>query len=187
MIPVKHITSPREDIDLLHEFQLSGDQQVLAILYLRYADLVYGVCIKYLKNQDAAKDAVMTIYEELFQKLPMHQVESFKSWLYVFTKNHCLMQLRKEKKAVMVEIKNSDMQSEDFSHLDDVLEKEKELKKLERCIDTLNMDQNKVIRLFYLENKCYNDIAACTGWDWNKVRSTVQNGRRNLKNCMEQK
>lgn len=186
MIPVKHIPSSKEDIDLLHEFQSTGNQETLASLYLRYTDLVYGVCLKYLKDHDAAKDAVMNIYEELLQKLQYHTIENFKSWLYVLSKNHCLMQLRKEKKAITIEIQSDHMQSEDYSHLDNVLEKEKELTKLEKCIEALNKEQHKVITLFYLDNKCYNEIVEQTGWDWNKVRSIVQNGRRNLKNCMEQ-
>jgi RNA polymerase sigma-70 factor (ECF subfamily) len=108
---------------LLHAFKENADQQILAQLYLRYTDLVYGVCIKYLKNAEAAKDAVMNIYQELLTKLQTHEVDNFKSWLYVVAKNHCLMQLRKEKKMITVEFTPAVMQSEDFTHLDSVLEK----------------------------------------------------------------
>ena len=93
--------------------------------------------------------------------------------------------LRKEKKMMTVEFTSSVMQSEDFTHLDSVLEKEQELKKLESCIDSLPAEQRQSIQLFYLENKCYNEIAESTGYGWNKVRSLIQNGRRNLKICME--
>jgi RNA polymerase sigma-70 factor (ECF subfamily) len=41
--------------------------------------------------------------------------------------------------------------------------------------------------LFYLEQKCYKDIADLTGYDLNKVKSAIQNGKRNLKICMERK
>ena len=173
------------DEELLLEFKKSFDQQWLAQLYLRYSDLVYGVCVKYLKDGEAAKDSVMNIYQELVVKLQTHEVENFKSWLYVVAKNHCLMQLRKEKKMMTVEFTSSVMQSEDFTHLDSVLEKEQELKKLESCIDDLPAEQRQSIQLFYLENKCYNEIAESTGYDWNRVRSLIQNGRRNLKICME--
>jgi len=173
------------DAELLSEFKNKFDQQWLAQLYLRYTELVYGVCVKYLKDGEAAKDAVMNIYQELLVKLQTHEVENFKSWLYVVAKNHCLMQLRKEKKMMTVEFTSSVMQSEDFTHLDSVLEKEQELKKLESCIDSLPAEQRQSIQLFYLENKCYNEIAESTGYGWNKVRSLIQNGRRNLKICME--
>jgi len=170
---------------LLLDFKQSGSQDVLAKLYLRYTDLVYGTCLKYLKNAETAKDAVMNIYEELHQKLLQHEVENFKSWLYVVTKNHCLMQLRKEKKMITLEFQPAIMQSEDFSHLDSVLAKEQEFKKLEQCLERLPAEQKQAIQLFYIENKCYNEIAEQTAMDWNKVRSVIQNGRRNLKICME--
>jgi RNA polymerase sigma-70 factor (ECF subfamily) len=186
LIPVKHIEkAPSTDEELLLEFKQSNSQDVLAKLYLRYVDLVYGVCLKYLKDGESAKDAVMNIYTELLQKLPQHEVENFKSWLYVLAKNHCLMQLRKENKMRMVEFQPTVMQSEDFSHLDSVLSKEQDFKKLEQCLERLPRDQKQSIQLFYLENKCYNEIVKQTGMDWNKVRSLIQNGRRNLKICME--
>ena len=141
--------------------------------------------MKYLKDGEKAKDAAMNIYQELLAKLPAHEVDHFKSWLYVVVKNHCLMLLRKEKKAITVEFQPNFVQSEDFSHLDEALDKEKQLQQLENCIETLNEEQKNTIRLFYLEQKCYKEITDITGFDWNKVRSLVQNGRRNLKNCMD--
>lgn len=169
----------------MQAFKESADQELLAQLYLRYSDLVYGVCMKYLKDSESSKDAVMNIYQELLVKLQAHEVDNFKSWLYVVVKNHCLMQLRKEKKMITVEFTPTVMQSENFEHLDSVLEKENELKKLENCIEHLPQEQKQSIHLFYLENKCYNEIATQTGYEWNKVRSLIQNGRRNLKICME--
>lgn len=187
MSKVMHLenNAPRSDEELLADFQRSGEQQLLATLYLRYTDLVYGTCFKYFKDGEACKDAVMNIYQELLVKLPRHDVENFKSWLYVVTKNHCLMQLRKEKRNVTVSMDSSLMQSEDFSHLDTVLDKEHDFKRLERCLEILPEAQREAVKLFYLQNKCYNEITSITGSDWNKVRSLIQNGRRNLKNCME--
>lgn len=176
---------PTDDI-LLKEYQSTSDQQLLAILYLRYTDLVYGTCMKYLKGAEESKDAVINIYQELVVKLKTHSVENFKSWLYIVTRNHCLMQLRKNKKNVTVEIHPDLMQTEDFSHLDNVFEKEQLFNQLENCLETLSKEQNRVIKMFYLENKCYNEITEITGMDWSKVRSQIQNGKRNLKICMDQ-
>ena len=136
-------TATLTDEELLDTFKKNLDQQTLAQLYLRYTDLVYGVCLKYLKNADAAKDAVMNIYEELFLKLQTNEVGHFKSWLYAVSKNHCLMQLRKEKKMITIEFTPAVMQYEDFTHLDSVLEKENELKKLEFCIEQLPGEQKQ--------------------------------------------
>jgi len=185
MVPVKQIGPIATDEVLLQEYKNTLDQSILATLYLRYTGLVYGTCFKYLQDAEQSKDAVMNIYQEIQVKLQTHAVENFRGWLYVVAKNHCLMQLRKEKKTITVEFQPSFMQQEDFSHLDTILEKEKELQRLEKCIQGLNEEQKHVIQLFYLHNKCYNEITATTGMEWNKVRSLVQNGRRNLKICME--
>ncbi len=187
LLPLKQIQkTPATDEALLLSFKEEGNQQALATLYLRYSELVYGTCLKYLKNAEEAKDAVMNIYGELVQKLPLNEVNNFKSWLYVVVKNHCLMQLRREKNFTVVEFQPALMQSEDFMHLDSVLDKEADFKKMEDCMEQLGEEQRQTIRLFYLENKCYNEIATATGLEWNRIRSLIQNGRRNLKICMEQ-
>jgi len=169
----------------LLEFKRTGQQEMLATLFLRYSDLLYGVCLKYLEDAEEAKDAVMNIYQELLRKVPLHEIQHFKSWVYVLTKNFCLMQLRKTKKNITVNLDQQAVQSEDFSHLDDVMDQEETFNRLEDCMNKLSGDQEKTIRMFYYENKCYNEITENTGLDWNKVRSLIQNGRRNLKNCME--
>lgn len=187
MAQVFTITSLKQqtDEDLLLEFKRSGDQNALAELYLRYSDLLYGVCLKYLEDAEDAKDAVMNIYQELLRKVPQHEIQHFKSWVYVLAKNYCLMQLRSAKKNITVNLEQHTMQSDDFSHLDSVIEKEEAFKRLEKCIEKLPKEQKSSIQLFYYDNKCYNEIAETTGMDWNKVRSLIQNGRRNLKICME--
>lgn len=184
---VRKISSAaRSDEELLAAYQLHRQQDVLAELFMRYQGLLYGVCVKYLKDQDAAQDAVMSIYEELLRKLHQHEVANFKSWLYVLAKNHCLMELRKDKKMPTTEFQPEFMQSADFSHLDNALQdKEEKLNSLENCIEQLNEEQKLSIKLFYLDGKCYNEIVEMTGLEWNKVRSLIQNGRRNLKICME--
>ena len=141
--------------------------------------------LNYFKDPGRAKDAVMDIYQELLAKLPNHEVENFRGWLYVVAKNHCLMHLRKTQKNITVEFSPALMQSEDFSHLDSVLDKEQDFIRLENCIDKLPAEQKQGIQMFYLESKCYNEIGEITGYEWGKVRSLIQNGRRNLKICME--
>jgi len=168
-------------------YQQSGDLQVLASLYQRYMELVYGVCLKYLQDTEPAKDAVMQVFEELVQKLKKHEVDNFKSWLYTLAKNYCLMQLRSQKNRKTVSISPELMQIDEELHLNGALQKEAEFKKLERCLQTLSAEQQQTVELFYLQQKCYNEIVEQTGLDWKKVRSLIQNGRRNLKICMESK
>jgi RNA polymerase sigma factor (sigma-70 family) len=179
-------TNTLSDKELVFLYKQSDDMAVLGELYQRYMELVYGVCLKYFKEPEAAKDSVIQIFEELVIKLKKHEVENFKGWLHQVAKNHCLMQLRTPKNLKTVEFKTELVQNEDNVHLNGVLEKEENFKKLEYCLGTLTHEQQEAIRLFYLEGKCYNEIVEITRGEWNQVRSFIQNGRRNLKICMEQ-
>lgn len=170
---------------MLSEYYQSGDLAILGTLYAPYMHLIYGVCLKYLKDQAKSEDAVMQIFESLIKKLRIHQVDNFKSWLYTVARNHCLMQLRTSVKDI-VKIDSTIMESSDNSHLlikEDL--QEEQLVLMEKCIEQLNPEQQQTIRLFYLEEKCYRDIVDLTGFDLKKVKSYIQNGKRNLKICME--
>ena len=185
---LKNISSLNQsDHELVLLYRQSGDLKILGDLYQRYMELVYGVCLKYFKDPEPAQDAVMQIFEELVSKLKKHEVENFCGWLHQVAKNHCLMQLRTPKNLKTVEISPLLMQNEEDVHLNGVLEKEENFKKLEHCMATLSEEQRMMIKLFYLDGKCYNEIVEISGKDWNHVRSAIQNGRRNLKLCIEKK
>lgn len=173
------------DAELIERYRYTNDLAVLGELYNRYMDLVYGVCLKYLKTPEDAQDSVMNIFEELIAKLQKHEVGNFKSWLYTLAKNHCLMRLRSEKRTPVVTMKEEFVQSEEAGHLEDVIIKEESFLQMEDCLKQLSVEQRRTIELFYLQGKCYNEIAAETGLEWKAVRSYIQNGRRNLKLCME--
>ncbi|MDX1936416.1 MAG: sigma-70 family RNA polymerase sigma factor [Flavihumibacter sp.] len=185
---LKNISNPvTTDKELVLAYQQTGNLEVLGSLYQRYMDLVYGVCLKYLEDSENAKDAVMQVFEELVVKLQKHEVDNFKSWLYTLAKNYCLMQLRSRKNKKVISIDEQLVQNGEEMHLNGELQKEQQFTQLEACLQTLQEEQRKVVELFYLQQKCYNEITALTGMDWNKVRSLIQNGRRNLKICMEKK
>jgi RNA polymerase sigma-70 factor (ECF subfamily) len=175
------------DADLLQLYKKQENIGLLADLYQRYLDMVYAVCVKYLKDTETSKDAVMDIFESLPAKVLKHEITSFRSWLYVLVKNHCLMQLRSASNGLFTELEEVHMQNGTILHPDNnEQEKDWQIEKLKDCIEKLGKAQKESVTLFYLDNKCYKDISAITGLDWNKVRSLIQNGKRNLKICMEQ-
>lgn len=185
---LKNIPSTNQsDTELVLLYRQSGDLKVLGELYQRYMDLVYGVCLKYFKEPEQSQDAVMQLFEELVLKLKKHEVENFRGWLHQVAKNYCLMQLRTPKNLKTVGLSPLLMQNEEDVHLNGMMEKEENFKKLENCIASLSDEQRTMIKLFYLDGKCYNEIVEITGHGWNHVRSSIQNGRRNLKLCMEKK
>jgi len=181
---IRKILSAESDPELVRLYKANGNMDTLGELYNRYMELVYGVCLKYMKEPEEAKDCVINIFEELITKLKKYEVESFKPWLYQLAKNHCLMKLR-SKKGNPVNIDMDIVHLSENIHLDGVMDKELRLTSMESCIEQLPPDQRQAIQLFYLEEKCYKEVAGMINTDINKVRSFIQNGRRNLKICME--
>lgn len=181
---IKKISSSFSDSELVQQYKHTESMETLGDLYSRYMDLLYGVCLKYFKEPDEAQDAVIHIFEELVTKVKKFDIENFKGWLYQLAKNHCLMKLR-SKKNQPVNVDADLMYLTENMHLDAVMDKETNLLVMENCIEQLPEEQKAAIQLFYLQEKCYKEIAETTALDINKVRSFIQNGRRNLKICMD--
>ncbi len=178
------------DEELLQKFRLSGNLDLLGELFARYMHLVYGVSLKYFKDRDEAQDAVMNIFEKLITNLPKHKVQNFKSWLYVLTKNHCLMEIRSRKstdrKLEGLKIEQEFMESADEMHPIDREDNSIE-DALKNCIEKLKSEQKQCIELFYYKKLCYQEVAEKLNMDEKKVKSYLQNGKRNLKICLEGK
>ncbi|MES1224822.1 MAG: sigma-70 family RNA polymerase sigma factor [Bacteroidota bacterium] len=172
------------DKELVDLYKNSTGLDALGELYRRYMDLVYGVCLKYMNEPEDAKDCVINIFEELITKVKKYEIENFKAWLYQLAKNHCLMKIRANKNKPR-QVNHEFVHLEENVHLNGVFEKEAHFEKMEYCLGQLVTEQRQVIELFYLKEKCYKSIVEITGLDANKVRSFIQNGRRNLKICME--
>ena len=176
---------PNDERSLLSEYRLTGNLEVLGKLYEPYMHLLFGVCLKYFKDEELSKDAVMQIFEQLISKLRVHEVNNFKSWLYTLARNYCLMALRVSGKHDFVPMEDNFMEMEGFVHPDIGDSSEQKLTIMEKCIEKLLPEQRETISLFYLEQKCYKEVAEQTGYDLNKVKSYIQNGKRNLKICIE--
>jgi RNA polymerase sigma factor (sigma-70 family) len=180
--------STHNEGQLINSYKSSGDLELLGRLYKPYMHLVYGVCLKYLKDREESQDAVIQVFEKLIEQVKKHEIDNFKSWLYVLAKNHCLMVLRSSKYKMNQrhqEINDNTMESSLILHHNDESVLEDDLTKLEKCIDELQNEQKQCVELFYLEKKPYVVIADKTGYELNKVKSYIQNGKRNLKTCME--
>ena len=175
-----HIT----DQELLEKFYADGSNEWLGILLQRYTLLLLGVCMKYLKNEEEAKDCVQQIFLKSITELNKYKVSYFKSWLYMVAKNHCLMKLRD--KNINVDIEKAHLAAEETAKQEH-LDKDKMLTVMEECLQYLNDEQKTCVTLFYLDKKTYQQIADETGYSILQVKSYIQNGKRNLRNLVEKK
>lgn len=172
------------DHELLTSYQKNDDKKALGTLFERYHHLVTSFCYKYLEDHELAKDATMNIFEKLISEIHKHDVKNFKAWLITVTKNHCLMELRK-KRAPLKNIETLEllpMESEMDLHLLEEGERERIL--LDYCITQLEPRQRDCIVLFYFKQMSYQQIQNATGFSFLEVKSSLQNGKRNIKLLM---
>lgn len=176
--------SKESDESLLEKYTSSEDLNVLGELYTRHSEMVYYVCLRYFKDEEKSKDAVMQLFEQLIVKIKKQTIQDFSKWLYVVAKNFCLMELRSSKK---IEISTDEFVEfpTNLHPQEDYAEKEERLSQLEKCIQKLPEKQRISIDLFFINQKCYKEVVEITGFSMNDVKSYIQNGKRNLKNCME--
>ena len=176
------------DQELLEKFQQDHNNEWLGLLLQRYTLLLLGVCMKYLKDEDEAKDAVQQVFLKVIQELHKYKVEYFKSWLYMVAKNHCLMRIREKQGKVMVEITDR-FNGETETHPDTMALRQDDLayQFMNESLKELNPEQQQCVTLFYLEKKSYQEVSDATGFSMLQVKSYIQNGKRNLKILIEKK
>lgn len=173
--------SYQSDSELLERFSQTRDNEHLGILLQRYTYLLLGVCMKYLKNEEEAKDAVQQVFLKVIHELPRYKVEYFKSWIYTIARNHCLMQLRNKGKQTSPINEKIVAAEESLTSKEQLLQQDLQLNQLNRAFDQLNEEQKLCVTLFYLKKQTYQQIAESSGFTLMQVKSFIQNGKRNLK------
>lgn len=179
------------DQELISLYKKTQDSSYVGVLYERYSLQIYIICKKYIKEEEETRDTAMGVFEYLLKELLKYEIDNFKNWLGRATKNYCLMKLRKDASKFRreEEYKKNEavlMDTEDFMHLNGEEDKEKEVQALRAALGTLKEEQRKCVELFYLQNKSYQEVSDITGYEMKKVKSYIQNGKRNLRIRMEE-
>lgn len=175
------------DDELVAYYKQTGDRAVIAEIYNRYAYLLFGVCMKYMKNEPDAKEALMQVFEKLYESLRIYEIGHFKSWFYSVTKHHCLYLLTHSKEYSYEEKDLSWKTPKEFVEFGDDLtlsghlENEDLTKRLQKAMEQLKEEQRICVDLFYLKEKSYQEVQELTNFSYMQVKSYIQNGKRNLK------
>lgn len=174
------------DEELLQRYKADEDSNWIGILFDRYAILLLGLCMKYLKNEEDARDSVQQIFLKVLAEINKHQVLFFRAWIYMVAKNYCLMQLRHKQQVRQEEVNENHLNSPAIPDEDKAkfIEKDILLENMQQALEQLNPEQRVCVKLFYLQKISYQDIAAQTGYTLLQVKSYIQNGKRNLKQLL---
>lgn len=183
-----HKKTVNTDEDLLALLKKTQKLEYFQQLYERYIPLVYGLCLKYLKDAELSQDAVMDIYEDLAKKVARYEIDVFKNWLYSVVRNHCFALLKENKKEIIVNFDSNLMESDSLIDLlGEENSDEEKAQAVNACIEQLPEPQRISIMAFFFDNKSYAEIVDLTSYNLKSVKSYIQNGRRNLKICLEKK
>jgi RNA polymerase sigma factor (sigma-70 family) len=176
----KHI----DEASLMAKFRADGNTEWLGIILERFTLVLFGVCMKYLKEEEAAKDAVQQVFLKALSEIPKYEIENVGGWLYQVARNHCLSLLRSKKEYGSEEPLKYIAQPEEVP-LSLLLEKEKNIDKMKEALLAIKEEQRVCVAAFYLDKKSYAQISEETGWDIKQVKSNIQNGKRNLRLKLE--
>jgi RNA polymerase sigma-70 factor, ECF subfamily len=190
MVHTNPKTLALSDGELIEKFRQTHDPEIIGALYKPYMYLVYGLCLKYLKNREDCQDAVMQVFEIVLKDVLRFEIRNFKSWLYSVSRNYCLMQLRRLKgeHVKMDEIgREWLMESTELLHPIEATDNEALQENLRQCLEQLREEQRRCVELFYYSQHCYKEISGMLEMAENQVKSHIQNGKRNLKLCIESK
>jgi RNA polymerase sigma factor (sigma-70 family) len=177
-----HIT----DAELLELYYADRNHEWVGILLERYTLLLLGVCMKYLKDENEAKDCVQQVFLKVLTEVGKYKIDYFKSWLYMVAKNHCLMRLRDKGTKAVKELHDSYAAQADVDR-QELNDNEKTFKLLEEAIQELSKEQRQCVILFYLQKNSYQQVSEKTGFSLMQVKSYIQNGKRNLKILIDRK
>ena len=109
--------------------------------------------MKYLKDEEEAKDAVQQIFLKVLTEVSKYKIGYFKSWVYMVAKNHCLMKLRGRQGKYIKELNEGVAIEQQETSKNDLLANEKTYSLLEQSIGELNEEQKQCVTLFYLQKK----------------------------------
>jgi len=180
-----HKRKEYSDEELLSLFKDTSKAEYFQQLYERYIPLIYGLSLKYLQNTEQSQDAVIDIFENLSQKIQGYEIKIFKNWLYSVVKNHCFHILKENKREIIVNFDSQLMESEPILDLLSENANEEKEDALNKCLEQLPEPQRISVEKFFYEDKSYAEIVDETGFHLKSVKSYIQNGKRNLKICIE--
>lgn len=166
---------------LLSRFRETGDSYWLGQVLQSHTVLLLGVAMKYLKDADAAADAVQSVFLKALTHFPQDEMRNVKGWLYVLVRNHCLQTLR-EKVHILPEEALQTVAGDAGENAEaEAWEREYTLQQMRDSMARLSPEQQTVLDLFYLQKKSYAEVGEITGYTFGQVKSFIQNGKRALR------
>ena len=155
-------------------------------LFKAYTKDIFGVAYYILKDQQAAKDIIMDVFEVLLKQDSLAKIQNKKAWLLGTSRNLSLKKFNKQIKTQYgLEHKNIIEQIVEKDDQEELIIKNANEEAMLEQLALLKPLQSKCITLYYLKGLSYQQIAKKENISMNDVKSNIQNGKRNLKIKLE--
>ena len=162
---------------------IKGDRKSQKRLYLQFADLLYGVALRYAQDSDDAKDILQESFIKIFNNLNQFKNEgSFEGWMRKVVVNTALERLRKQNRLWLMD-EYVTLQTLDYNYehvLQDLNEKE-----LIQVIQELSPRYRMVFNLYVIEGYSHKEIASKLKISEGTSKSNLSRAKEILKGKIE--
>jgi RNA polymerase sigma factor (sigma-70 family) len=159
------------------------DGQAQKQMYEYYKPVLFGICRRYVKNEEDAKDIMVEAFVKIFNHINDFTFEgSFEGWMKKITVNEALMYIRK-KKVHYEELDFHQMEvAEDVHYEDDYLEQD-----IMKLMDDLPTGYRTVLNMYAIEGYKHKEIAEVLGISINTSKSQLILARKRMQEIMKSK
>ena len=114
---MKSLLTVHDEEQALIKAAQHGDLNAFNALILRYQNLLYGIALRMLNDEDIASDAVQEALISAFSKLNSFRGGSLRSWLARVTVNACYDEMRRKRRQREVPMEQFNMEGEEVEDL----------------------------------------------------------------------
>jgi RNA polymerase sigma-70 factor (ECF subfamily) len=165
------------DAEVCRFLEEGRSDRAFECLVARYRTKVYRLALSYVRSPADAEDLAQEAFVRLWRALPHYDGRaSFSTWLYVIARNACLSELRRRgvrPTTALDDVAEPAAAAPEGTGADARMD-------CEALVETLPEPQRQVVRLFYLEDRSYEQVAEMLGMPLNTVRSHLHRARRRL-------
>jgi RNA polymerase sigma-70 factor (ECF subfamily) len=146
-----------------------------------FQDKVFRLAYSILRDRAAAEDAAQETFVRVWKALPRFDGRAaLGTWIYTITRNTCLMDLRRRRPTVSFDDPGSDEAHHAAAAVATSPAADPERGNLLRLLETLPGNQQQAVRLFYLEERSYEDVAEQLGMPIGTVKNLLHRARKRL-------
>ncbi len=173
------------DEELVRKIVDHNDTHLFAVLYDRYAGLVYNKCYGFSKSKEEAQDLTHDVFVQLFVKLRMFKGRSkFSTWLYSFTYNFCVnyVQRNSNKKKEKVTVVTDVIKDEDINEdeIDDTALFELKSDKLSKALKMIDVEDKMILLMKYQDDMSIKEIQEALDLGASAVKMRIKRAKERV-------